>query len=180
MSGYVHTFTASFSANDLQCERFSANFGEVLIPDTLPDSLPVTLDSELQCIMKTQNEPFSLGEFTTRAHEVAGAATIVSDRIIKLTNFFYDGTGPAAFFWIDSEPIPSNPTGKIAYDVGGSCGAAALAAYNDEEVFVELPSSVKNYLGGSLSVWVRTKMTTALFLTLIHSARHSVPILERF
>lgn len=143
------------------CERFSANFGEVIIPEAFTGDIPETVASDLQCGAPATTDastdgPISLGEFTTRAHEVAGTVEIVSDRIIKITDFIYDGTGPAAFFWIDSEPNPSNPTGKIAYDVGGSCGSAALAAFNGDEVFVELPSSVKNYLGGSLSVWVCT------------------------
>lgn len=126
-----------------------------MIPNTLPDTIAVTADTELECASPSAPKPVSLGEFTTRAHEVAGSVTIISDRVIELTDFVYDGTGPAAFFWIDSEPSPSNPTGKIAYDVGGSCGAEALAAYDSDRVLVELPSSIKNYLGGSFSVWVR-------------------------
>lgn len=91
-----------------------------------------------------------LGMLTTRSHEVSGTVKVISDRILEIDNFVYDGLGPAAYLWIDSLPNPSNPTGKIIYDVGGSCGEEVLGAYNGETLRVELPEGTRlqDYAGG--------------------------------
>jgi len=39
------------------------------------------------------------GEFNTFSHDVAGTATIIDDCTIELTNFSYDGGGPAVYFY---------------------------------------------------------------------------------
>jgi Electron transfer DM13 len=88
------------------CRAFDANFGEVIVKESLLVGLTDTLDGPaLECSTpppppppSTNNPtPFStgselsLGSLTQRYHLVSGEVVIISDRIIEINNFSYDG-----------------------------------------------------------------------------------------
>jgi hypothetical protein len=65
------------------CETAVTNFGEVIIPSTLPSSITSVDDSSL--LICGESEPYLLGNFTTRAHNVTGTVFVISDRILEIT-----------------------------------------------------------------------------------------------
>jgi hypothetical protein len=69
------------------CESALANFGEVVIPSTLPDSISAVDDSALLVCSNdnVDSQPYLLGTFTTRAHNVSGSVYVVSDHILEIT-----------------------------------------------------------------------------------------------
>ena len=71
------------------CTAATANFGEVVIPSTIPDSVSAVDDSSLLlCSTSTtevsENEPYLIGNLTTRSHNVAGTVYVISDHIIEI------------------------------------------------------------------------------------------------
>ena len=71
------------------CLTAAANFGEVVIPDTLPESISAVDDSSLLLCavpisIDTETEPYLIGNLTTRAHNVTGTVYVVSDHIIEI------------------------------------------------------------------------------------------------
>ena len=69
------------------CTVAAANFGEVVIPTTLPDSVSAVDDSSLLACatpMFEETEPFLIGNLTTRAHNVSGTVYLISDHIIEI------------------------------------------------------------------------------------------------
>ena len=75
------------------CRTFAANFGEVVVPKNLKN-LSNTTDSglKLQCKAASDPPPISLGTFPSLAHQVGGEVVIISDRILEVRGFKYDGT----------------------------------------------------------------------------------------
>jgi hypothetical protein len=70
------------------CETAVTNFGEVIIPSTLPSSISSVDDSSLLICTESEEEevgPYLLGNFTTRAHDVTGTVYVISDRILEIT-----------------------------------------------------------------------------------------------
>ena len=69
------------------CTVAAANFGEIIIPTTLPDSVSAVDDSSLLVCatpMSEETEPFFIGNLTTRAHNVSGAVYLISDHIVEI------------------------------------------------------------------------------------------------
>jgi hypothetical protein len=71
------------------CTVAAANFGEIVIPDTLPDSISAVDDSSLlMCVapvlVDNETEAFLIGNLTTRAHNVTGTVYLISDHIIEI------------------------------------------------------------------------------------------------
>ena len=68
-----------------------------------------------------------------------------------LQGFIYDGTAPAAYFWIDTRATPSS-SGKRLLDAAPSngCGEVALPRGRGEKYTVEFPDgmTIKDFLGG--------------------------------
>jgi Electron transfer DM13 len=98
-----------------------------------------------------------LGSFPTRAHRVTGQVVVVSERVLEIRGFVFDGQAPAVFFWADVNPTPSIG-GFVLYDAAPSngCGNKALEAADGSRTYqVEFPEgkSVRDILGGSISVW---------------------------
>ena len=93
----------------------------------------------------------------SRAHRLAGQVVILSERVLEVRGFVYDGQAPAAYFWIDTRSTPSSD-GVILLDGAptNSCGKDELRAADGSKTYrVEFPegTSVRDYLGGSISVW---------------------------
>jgi hypothetical protein len=71
------------------CKAATANFGEVVIPGTIPDSVSAVDDSSLLLCSTSmtevsKNEPYLIGNLTTRSHNVAGTVYVISDHIIEI------------------------------------------------------------------------------------------------
>jgi hypothetical protein len=107
-----------------------------------------------------EQEPVFLSSLRTRSHDVAGDVYLVSERVLQIRNYVYDGTGPAAFFWMTNSTTPTR-LGRIVADGLPSLGCAMdpddapLLAANNITQNVELPEgiTIRDYLGGSFSVW---------------------------
>ena len=109
---------------------------------------------DLTCTIPAE---FSLGSLVTRAHRVTGQVVIVSERVIEIRGFVFDGQAPAVFFWIDTRSTPSS-NGVMMLDGAPSngCGTRPLQAADGTKTYqVEFPvgKSIRDYLGGSISVW---------------------------
>lgn len=149
-----YSFLYLFAAISVWCELFAANFGEVVIPTTLPGLVSTVNGPNRTCTVPAE---VSLGSLVTRAHRVTGQVVIVSERVLEIRGFVFDGQAPAVYFWIDTASTPSN-NGVILLDGAPSsgCGKRALQAADGTKTYqVEFPvgKSVRDYLGGSISVW---------------------------
>eukprot|EP00934_Nitzschia_sp_Nitz4_P009271 Nitzschia sp. Nitz4//scaffold34_size148208//9904//13263//NITZ4_002957-RA/size148208-augustus-gene-0.67-mRNA-1//-1//CDS//3329548726//9261//frame0 len=140
------------------CEAFRVDFGSIEFPDTIAESDIPTDVSTLECA-SAPSEVF-LGSLSTIAHRVAGDVYMLSERILEIRGFTYDGAGPAAYFWADTN---SNPTTRGTILSDGSPSSGCAMDVNDEPLpgatsvvqRVEFPEGVTifDFLGGSLSVW---------------------------
>jgi hypothetical protein len=140
------------------CRIAAANFGEIVVPATLDGLLTAEEGPALQCSTPRSFE-ISLGSFNMQAHLLAGEVFALSDRVLEIRSFVYDGQGPDAFFWADSGAQPS-AAGNPLWDGGptNSCGATLLPEADGTQTYrVEFPEgdSLRNYLGGSIGVWCR-------------------------
>jgi Electron transfer DM13 len=102
----------------------------------------------------------SLGALPSRGHRVAGQVFALSERVLEIRGFFYDGAAPDVFFWADTNSIPS-ASGFILRDStpSNSCGSRPLPPADGSATYrVEFPEgkSFRDILGGSISVWCRT------------------------
>lgn len=146
----------------LQCEAFSVSFGDATLPDSF-EGLASTADGPaLECSEGDDGgavepaEEVPLGSFTTREHRVNGEVVALSETVLEVRNFEYDGTAPAAFFWI-SPGSPSND-GYLMLDGAptSSCGTEELPDADGTETYrVEMPEGMvlSDFPGGSISVW---------------------------
>ena len=149
------------------CEAFSANFGEVVVDQTLLEAsstLP-SLDAgegpALECAATGQDpegpEEVSLGNFETRQHKLQGEVVLLSDSVFEVRNMEYDGLGPDAYFWADTSSTPSAVTGFRLLDGSPSngCGQTTLPPGSGRTFRVEFPDGTTIYdiVGGSISVW---------------------------
>jgi hypothetical protein len=99
-----------------------------------------------------------LGSLATRAHNVAGEVVVLSERVLEIRGFVYDGAAPAVYFWADTKADPST-AGFRLYDGAptNGCGMTPIqnAADGTATYRVEFPdnSTILDILGGSISVW---------------------------
>lgn len=101
-----------------------------------------------------------LGSLRTLDHQVSGNVYLLSEKVIEVRDFTYDGTGPFAYFWADTNPTPSRG-GRVLSDGLPSNNCATMVGDADLPLSegtiqrVEFPgdSTIRDYLGGSFSVW---------------------------
>jgi hypothetical protein len=105
-----------------------------------------------------QSTELSLGSITTRMHNVAGDVVLLSDRLLEVRSFVYDGEAPAVYFWADTNAVPSS--GGFRLNDGSpfnGCGVTSLPEEADGSVTyrVEFPDgkSIFDIQGGSISLW---------------------------
>jgi len=96
------------------------------------------------------------------AHDAQGEATIITDRIISVEHFTYDGTAPAVYFYLGETDDDD------AFDEGIPIGPMLDRPYDDEAIAVALPDdqSLDGY--AAISVWCEefsVSFTSALFLS---------------
>ena len=143
-------------AISLWCEAAGANFGEVVIPASFNGTGLVSTANGPA--LKCSSPGISLGNFTERAHNVAGEVIVLSESVLEVRGFVYDGTAPAVYFWGDTNPVPSTGGFRL-YDGSptNGCGATAIKNATDGTMTyrVEFPQNrtVMDILGGSISVW---------------------------
>jgi Electron transfer DM13 len=144
------------SAISVWCESAGANFGEVLIPASFNGTGLVSAADgpALECSFPE----VSLGNLTTRAHDVSGEIFVLSESVLEIRGFTYDGAAPAVYIWADTNAEPS-VAGFRLYDGSptNGCGATPIADAADGTATyrVEFPNgtSILDILGGSISVW---------------------------
>ena len=150
------------------CERFAANFGEVVVPGTLEELVATADGPALICSegggdaapgpapVEAVTAPLPLGSLTTRQHALQGTVVALSDRVLQVSGFTFDGNAPAAFFWADTGTRPSS-SGFMLLDAAptNSCGTNDLPRADGETYIVEFPegTSLRDVAGGSIGVW---------------------------
>nr|XP_027202937.1 protein Skeletor, isoforms B/C-like [Dermatophagoides pteronyssinus] len=95
--------------------------------------------------------PLQLAGLTTLAHGVrSDPITIVDAQTILIPNFWYDGLGPAAYWWATRGPRQS-PQGLRLKNEKGS--VRPLPAYHGETIMLMLPDTKTIYDFDWLGIW---------------------------
>ena len=86
-----------------------------------------------------------LGEFREILHQVGGKAYALSEKVIEIREFRYDGQGPAVYFWLDTDSNPSTSGfGLTSPQNVPSCGMKiGYAADGNQTARIELPDNTK-------------------------------------
>ena len=112
---------------------------------------------ETTIVVVAQNTEVSLGNFTTRMHNVTGEVFLLSERVMEVRGFVYDGQAPAVYFWADTFAVPSAAGFRL--NDGSptkSCGVTPLGQADGTVTYrVEFPNDTFIYkiFGGSISLW---------------------------
>ncbi|XP_076244661.1 protein Skeletor, isoforms B/C [Calliopsis andreniformis] len=98
----------------------------------------------------------SLGKLTEYAHGIKGDVYAVDDSTIFIKGFCYDGTAPAACFWVGNTPRP-NPQGIIVPypDVEKDGELSVLPAFNYTDIMLKLPDGKRFRDIKWFSIWCR-------------------------
>ena len=104
-----------------------------------------------------------LGEFEAPLHGVGGRVYLTpkQDKIL-IEDFSYDGRGPDAFFWVGTEGAPGSRKSVVLphpfegkfYDYRDP-QVPRLAAADQEDIVLTLPSTISAYNVKWISVWCR-------------------------
>ena len=104
-----------------------------------------------------------LGEFEAPLHGVGGRVYLTPkpDKIL-IEDFSYDGRGPDAFFWVGTEGAPGSRKSVVLphpfegrfYDYRDP-QVPRLAAADQEDIVLSLPSTISAYNIKWISVWCR-------------------------
>jgi Electron transfer DM13 len=114
---------------------------------------------------QSNNTELSLGDFIIVTKNVSGEVVVLSDRVMEVRGFTYDGTAPALYFWADTNSTPS-ANGFRLYDGPplNGCGTTPIpdAADGTETYRVEFPTNttIFDVLGGSIAVWCESARTS--------------------
>ena len=154
---FSRNFRSGYIAISVWCETFFANFGEVIIPTSLFGLTTTESGPKLLCSGPVE---VSLGALPTRGHRVSGQIFALSERVLEIRGFVYDGAAPDVFFWADTNAIPT-AGGFILSDStpSNSCANRPLPPADGLVTYrVEFPEgkSLRDILGGSISIWCRT------------------------
>ncbi|KAK0183369.1 hypothetical protein PV327_001418 [Microctonus hyperodae] len=97
-----------------------------------------------------------IGPLQYYAHGIRGTVYAIDETTIFIKGFYYDGTGPDAYFWVGKTPRPSPEGDIIPYpeDYVGR-DPPVLKAYNNTDVILRLPQGKKIRDIKWLSVWCR-------------------------
>ncbi|XP_065222877.1 protein Skeletor, isoforms B/C [Planococcus citri] len=97
-----------------------------------------------------------IGDFRAYAHGVRGTVYAVDESTFYVHKFYYDGTGPAAYFWVGNTLRPS-PEGIIVPYPDDNKGRepAVLKAHEGSAIILKLPDGRKIKEFKWLSVWCR-------------------------
>ena len=104
-----------------------------------------------------------LGEFKATVHGVGGRVYLTpKQNQLLIEDFSYDGRGPDAFFWVGTEGVPGSKSSVVLphpfrgkfYDHRDP-KVPRLAASDNEDIYLTLPSYVSAYNVKWISVWCR-------------------------
>jgi Electron transfer DM13 len=73
------------------CRTFAVNFGEVIVPTALNASFEDESAPELQCSSSGSSQEVSLGVLPTTEHLVTGEVVILSEYVLEVRGFVFDG-----------------------------------------------------------------------------------------
>ncbi|MEM7257530.1 MAG: DM13 domain-containing protein [Pseudomonadota bacterium] len=95
----------------------------------------------------TSNHPLvgTTAEFSNFSHGISGTLTILDDRTLEITNFSYDGGGPAVYFYLGTDGNYRN-----GIQVGSVLNGRT---YNNETLMVSLPDNITLDDFNGISVW---------------------------
>ncbi|XP_048505189.1 protein Skeletor, isoforms B/C isoform X2 [Athalia rosae] len=95
-----------------------------------------------------------IGPLKEYSHGIEGTVYAVDDTTIFIKGFSYDGTGPAAYFWVGNTSRP-NPEGYIVPypEDYNERDPPALKAYNNTDVILRLPQGHRIRNIKWLSIW---------------------------
>jgi len=109
-------------------------------------------------LIKTASAQYGedIGKLINKAHGIGGRVYAVSDDVLFIQSFEYDGTGPDAFFWVGNSTVPS-PSGVIVpYPVEYSGREPpVLGRFDGQDILLKLPRGVRVRDLRWLSVWCR-------------------------
>merc|ERR1712232_1253471 len=112
-------------------------------------------------------DEYYLGNLTDNKNfSLAGEVWVVSDRVVEIRHFNYEGKAPDPFRWADPTPEgPTNANGFILQDTfpTATCGTkiipnmTAYAFAKDPTYRVEFPegTSIHDVFNGTISLWCR-------------------------
>jgi hypothetical protein len=83
-----------------------------------------------------------LGKLTTIYHGVQGSVYMLNDTTLIIKNFFYDGRGPNAFFYVGTAGQPTIDNGVII-PYPKNRPIKTLEMLNDVEIRLDLPNGTK-------------------------------------
>lgn len=93
-----------------------------------------------------------VGDFINLDHQVNGKLYVISPNRVRITEFFYDGLGPDAFFWVGSESdTPSSGGRRIPNELNM---LTPLESYSNAEFILDMGSVDIRELK-YFSVWCR-------------------------
>lgn len=97
---------------------------------------------------------------------------VLSERVLEIRGFEYDGLGPAAYWWADANSSPSDD-GFILLDgpPSNGCGETPITGANGSASYrVEFPegTSILDVLGGCKFSFVSDRVHRFLVMFLIH------------
>ncbi|GJQ83272.1 hypothetical protein Trydic_g8864 [Trypoxylus dichotomus] len=91
-----------------------------------------------------------LPPFRQLAHDLqSGPIEIINATSIHITEFFYDGQGPDAYFWV-GRGLPSEDGTRIPDEYGS---VAPLSMYEGKNITLHLPSNLTTFDVDYLAVW---------------------------
>ena len=120
-----------YGAISIWCAIFSVNFSS----------------ASFQPPAATYDRAGWVAQLPSGAHQVQGRATIITERIIRVENFTYDGTAPAVYFYLGG-----NNTYQ-AFLNGIAIGPELDRAFSNETVVVALPEGDTLDPYTAISVW---------------------------
>lgn len=145
------TTLADWQFFSVWCSTASELFGGISLSGVtgVPDSPPV-------CVTPSPSPPPAdtkvlIGDLSMLAHDVSGTVYALNNRVLRIENFNYDGSGPAAVFWTGTGSV--NGGGQRVPFRTTCLASEKLPAYAGETIELELPNGLTLSDVDYLSVW---------------------------
>ena len=128
-------------------------------------------------VADAQQNGVSLGPFSSLAHDLGGDVFAIDSRTFEVRNFNYDGTGPAAFFWVGKGATPD--TNGFPIPLVPSCDAnvklGPYSASTSQPLRVEIPDGMTIQDFDYLSVWCEQAIQNFGHVTISAAQKAQVP-----